>query len=38
MLSDTGHPFLEKELSIIAGWGKSKADFKVSKDSNDGKI
>ena len=38
MLSDTGRPFLEKELAIIAGWGKSKADFKVGKDSNDGKI
>lgn len=38
MLSDTGRPFLEKELAIIAGWGKSQADFKVGKDSNDGKI
>ncbi|WP_171525056.1 MULTISPECIES: DUF2515 family protein [Acinetobacter] len=38
MLSDTGRPFLEKELAIIAGWGNSKADFVVGKDSNDGKI
>ncbi|QOW44214.1 hypothetical protein G0027_10860 [Acinetobacter indicus] len=38
MLSDTGRPFLEKELAIIAGWGNSKADFIVGKDSNDGKI
>lgn len=38
MLSDTGRPFLEKELAIIAGWGNSKANFKVGKDSNDGKI
>lgn len=38
MLSDTGRSFLEKELAIIAGWGNSKADFKVGKDSNDGKI
>lgn len=38
MLSDIGRPFLEKELSIIAGWGKSKADFNVGRDSNDGKI
>lgn len=38
MLSDTGRPFLEKELAIIATWGKSKADFVVGKDSNDGKI
>lgn len=38
MLSDTGRVFLEKELSIIAGWGDSKADFNVGKDSNDGKI
>ncbi len=38
MLSDTGRPFLEKELAIIGGWSNSKADFKVGKDSNDGKI
>ena len=38
MLSDTGRPFLENELAIIAGWGNSKADFVVGKDSNDGKI
>ncbi|MEG0431538.1 MAG: hypothetical protein RR536_08135, partial [Anaerovoracaceae bacterium] len=38
MLSDTGRSFLEKELAIIAGWGNSNADFKVGKDSNDGKI
>lgn len=28
----------EKELRIIAKWGKSQADFTVGKDSNDGKI
>ncbi len=38
MLSNKGRPFLEKELAIIAGWGNSKADFNVGKDSNDGKI
>ena len=38
MLSDTGRPFLEKELAIIAGWGNSKAEFKVGRDSNDGKV
>ena len=38
MLSDKGRPFLEKELGVIAEWGKSKADFTVGKDSNDGKI
>ena len=38
MLSDIGRSFLEKELAIIAGWGNSKADYKVGKDSNDGKI
>lgn len=38
MLSDKGRLFLEKELVIIAGWANSKADFKVGKDSNDGKI
>jgi len=38
MLSDTGRSFLEKELAIIAGWGNSKADFNIGKDSNDGKI
>lgn len=38
MLSETGREFLEKELGIIAGWGNSKAEFKVGRDSNDGKI
>ena len=38
MLSDTGREFLEKELAIIAGWGNSKAEFKVGRDSNDGKV
>ena len=38
MLSDKGRQFLEKELGVIAEWGKSKADFTVGKDSNDGKI
>lgn len=38
MLDDKGRSFLEKELGIIAGWGNSQADFKVGKDSNDGKI
>lgn len=38
ILSNKGRPFLEKELAIIAGWGNSKADFNVGKDSNDGKI
>lgn len=38
MLNDKGRSFLEKELIIIAGWVNSKADFKIGKDSNDGKI
>lgn len=38
MQSDKGRDFLEKELETIAGWGNSKAEFKVGKDSNDGKI
>ncbi|MGR2825628.1 hypothetical protein FY048_08900 [Acinetobacter sp. 1124_18A] len=38
MQSDKGRDFLEKELGVIAGWGDSKAEFKVGKDSNDGKI
>lgn len=38
MLDDKGRSFLEKELGIIAGWGNSQADFRVGKDSNDGKI
>ena len=38
MLDDKGRSFLEKELNIIAGWGNSKADFNIGKDSNDGKI
>ncbi len=38
MFSDKGRQFLEKELGVIAEWGKSKADFTVGKDSNDGKI
>ncbi|WP_171498161.1 DUF2515 family protein [Acinetobacter bereziniae] len=38
MLDDKGRTFLEKELGIIAGWGDSKADFIVKRDSNDGKI
>lgn len=38
MLDDNGRSFLENELGIIAGWGDSKADFIVRRDSNDGKI
>lgn len=38
MLNDKGRSFLEKELIVIAGWANSKADFKIGKDSNDGKI
>ncbi|MFU2197375.1 DUF2515 family protein [Acinetobacter baumannii] len=38
MQSDKGRDFLEKELETIAGWGNSKAEFRVGKDSNDGKI
>ncbi|WP_447500728.1 DUF2515 family protein [Acinetobacter oleivorans] len=38
MQSDKGRDFLEKELGVISGWGDSKAEFKVGKDSNDGKI
>lgn len=38
MKSDMSLKFLEKELETIAGWGSSKAEFKVGKDSNDGKI
>jgi hypothetical protein len=38
MLNDKGRIFLEKEITNIAGWGNSKADFNVGKDSNDGKI
>ncbi|MBJ8418497.1 DUF2515 family protein [Acinetobacter courvalinii] len=38
MLHEKGRVFLEKELAIIATWGKSKAEFKVGRDSNDGKI
>ncbi|KXO74275.1 hypothetical protein AYL20_12635 [Acinetobacter venetianus] len=38
MQNEKGRKFLEKELMIIAGWGNSKAEFKVGSDSNDGKI
>lgn len=38
MLDDKGRSFLENELGIIAGWGDSKADFIIRRDSNDGKI
>lgn len=38
MLHEKGRFFLEKELAIIAAWRKSKAEFKVGRDSNDGKI
>ena len=38
MQHEKSHAFLEKELAVIAGWGNSKAGFKVGSDSNDGKI
>jgi hypothetical protein len=38
MLHEKGRVFLEKELAIDATWGKSKAEYKVGRDSNDGKI
>lgn len=38
ILHEKGRVFLEKELSVISTWGNSKAEFKVGRDSNDGKI
>lgn len=38
MQHEKGRAFLEKEIAVIATWGNSKANFKVGRDSNDGKI
>lgn len=38
MQDEKGRVFLEKELAVIAGWGNSRAGFKVGGDGNDGKI